>query len=601
LLAGYGLLCRCQLLAQVLSLPGRPADALSGSEFAKQIAMLPLLQREEAAYEQILAGNVPSFLRHLCPVQVTNEVHERTNRATFFVTPDYLAVGSDADYFLMPLSPQTAQRLADTLGCCLPTRKMVDATYSAAPVKLFPSPIPPGPAMTTVAVFSNHNSTIHEQRAEQSTTYPLGELVAGHKKDVVISAKLATAPGKLAIYGWHKTNGEPTQPLYLGHTTAWVDYSQCSRLVLQKMIVNGQTKTVTEVLADPALAGLLSDEGPIPTSRYQTNAPSTRPGLAAASSNSIPDHAPGITLVLLASSTNAFHERLSSFSLEPEVSVQVNEPADERFTLGTKVSLVCYALPNGNTTAQTVGKAMQPGDDWHYDIQHIGAQTRFLRERIQDRVIVVAYLENALKSWPAWRKKYGDQRIPEIMAAVKSIYPGRAVELVLSSHSGGGSLVFGYLNAVERIPQDVVRLAFLDSTYSYDRELGHRDKLVTWLRGSDRHFLCVLAYDDAVALLDGKTFVTAAGGTWGTSHELQRDLAEVFRFAARTNAGFQTFTALDNRVQFILKENPDQRILHTVQVERNGFIHSLLSGTPRESQGYEYFGPRAYSKWIDSE
>jgi hypothetical protein len=262
---------------------------------------------------------------------------------------------------------------------------------------------------------------------------------------------------------------------------------------------------------------------------------------------------------------------------------------------------VFYALPNGNTTAQTVGRSLQPGDDWHFDIQHIGGQTRFLRERIQDRVLVVAYLENSIESWPAWRKKYGDQRIAEILAAVESIYAGCEVELTLSSHSGGGSLVFGYLNAVKVIPKDVMRLSFIDSTYSYDRARGHRDKLASWLKASDRHFLCVLAYNDAVALLDGKPFVSAEGGAWGKSHQLQRDLAETFTFTARTNAGFQRFTALDDRVQFILKENPARKVLHTVQVERNGFIHSLLSGTPRESEGYEYFGPRAYSKWIQNE
>ena len=51
-------------------------------------------------------------------------------------------------------------------------------------------------------------------------------------------------------------------------------------------------------------------------------------------------------------------------------------------------------------------------------------------------------------------------------------------------------------------------------------------------------------------------------------------------------------------MQFILKENPDRKIFHTVQVERNGFIHSILSGTADEGKGYEYFGPRAYAQWI---
>ena len=208
---------------------------MSGSEFAKSVEALDSKEREQKIYQQIAAGNVPDFLRKLVPVRVQAVADDKTNAATYYVTPDYLAVGSDADYFLMPLSPQTAQRLANALACSLPTRKMVDAIYSAATVKLVPSPIPPSPAMTTVEVFSNHNSMVRKQRAEQLTAHPLGALVAGHKKDVVLSAKLALAPGKVAIYGWHKTNGVPLQPLYLGHTAAWVDYSQCSRLVQQLM------------------------------------------------------------------------------------------------------------------------------------------------------------------------------------------------------------------------------------------------------------------------------------------------------------------------------------------------------------------------------
>ena len=72
------------------------------------------------------------------------------------------------------------------------------------------------------------------------------------------------------------------------------------------------------------------------------------------------------------------------------------------------VGLVLYALPNGNTIEQTAGKKMAPGDDWHFDIQHIAAQTRFLRERIEGYNLVVAYLEADQKSWPAWKKAHPD-------------------------------------------------------------------------------------------------------------------------------------------------------------------------------------------------
>ncbi len=572
------------LQAGTLPLPERATNAFSGNQFAEKVAGLTLPEREREVYHEVLAGNVPDFLRRLWPVQTVDVVDGHTNTATFFVTPDYLAVGSDADYLLMPLSPGMAQQLADKLHCSLPTRKMVDDVYAAAEVKLSPSPIPPSPKMTTVEVFSNHNAAVYRRRADQLALHALGVLVAGHKKDVVISAKLAAAPGKVAIYGWHRTNGVPIQPLYLGHTETWVDYSQCIRLAAQAMLVNGTNTTISAVLRDPKLAALLSDEGVVSEPRY---------GQAPAGVGAPPK--------VEWQRNAAFSERLASFPLEPGVKVQLNAPAEEAFTADKPLLLVFYALPNGNTTAQTVGKVLQPGDDWHYDIQHIGAQTRFLREILKDRLLVVAYLENNLKSWPAWRKQHGDILIRGIFDSVKKVFPGRPLEVVLSGHSGGGSLVFGYLNMMETIPDEIVRIAFLDSNYAYDAARGHAAKLAAWL-GRDRpHYLCVLAYNDAVALLDGKSFVSASGGTWGKSHEMQHDLAPYFAFTARTNAGFQTFSALGGRVQFILKENPDRKVLHTVQVERNGFIHSLLIGTPAENQGYEYFGPRAYSKWVQGE
>jgi hypothetical protein len=112
----------------------------------------------------------------------------------------------------------------------------------------------------------------------------------------------------------------------------------------------------------------------------------------------------------------------------------------------------------------------------------------------------------------------------------------------------------------------------------------------------------VLAYDDAAALLDGKPFVSAEGGTWGRSHAMLKDLGAQFEFTSRTNSnGLEQCSALGGRAQFLLKENPDHKIFHTVQVERNGFIHAMVSGTADEGCGYEYFGPRAYTQWILSE
>ena len=119
--------------------------------------------------------------------------------------------------------------------------------------------------MTTVAVFLRHNEIV---RAARAGNVPLGALVAGHKKDVVIANKVFATTGKVAIYGWHKLDGKPIQPLYTGHTASYADYSHGIRLVSRRIVVNGMTRSIAEVLADPALAPLLSNDGVMRQTRY---------------------------------------------------------------------------------------------------------------------------------------------------------------------------------------------------------------------------------------------------------------------------------------------------------------------------------------------
>jgi hypothetical protein len=244
---------------------------------------------------------------------------------------------------------------------------------------------------------------------------------------------------------------------------------------------------------------------------------------------------------------------------------------------------------------------LKDGEDWHFDIQHIAAQLRWLRAREPAANLVMAYLQTDERSWVAWRRKRedGTKRIGEIVEALRQRFPG--AKLVLTGHSAGGTFTFGYLDGLERIPDDIERIAFLDSNYAYDSAKGHEVKLAQWLMGADERRLCVLAYEDHVALLDGKTFVSESGGTWGRSQAMLRDLGTQFSFARTDQAGLRHHGALDGRVQFFLKENPARAILHTRQVEWNGFIHAMLVGTPREGQGYVYLGERVYSDLIAPE
>jgi hypothetical protein len=76
------------------------------------------------------------------------------------------------------------------------------------------------------------------------------------------------------------------------------------------------------------------------------------------------------------------------------------------------------------------------------------------------------------------------------------------------------------------------------------------------------------------------------------------DLEPSMPFTKKLSDGLERSTALRGRVTFLREENPERKVLHTVQVEKNGFIESLLAGTKLEGVDYTYFGERAYTRFI---
>jgi len=178
---------------------------------------------------------------------------------TFCVMPDYLAVGSDADALLVPMGLQTALEVADTLGFALPTPRLVDAIYAAAPIKLAPEPLPASTAMRGTPYLVEHDARIAEQRS--SIAAAPGVLTAGHKKDLVLSDRLLALPGRVAIYGWHTDAGHPIQPLSTVHGERYADYSHGVRLISRIVYVNGAPRGFFDVLMDPALQFLMGSDG----------------------------------------------------------------------------------------------------------------------------------------------------------------------------------------------------------------------------------------------------------------------------------------------------------------------------------------------------
>lgn len=184
-------------------------------------------------------------------MSIMDSISGKRIRAHYFVSPDYFSVGNNDNWARVPITPMAAQKIADTLHCFLPTSKMVDDIYANAAVK--PEPLPMYALRDSTPTMWQHHLMIEGQRQGRKG------LIAGIKKDVVISGKISrdSRPNRVAIYGWHKPDGQPVQPFYTGHVNWYVDYSHGIRLVHETIYVQGKPMHYTEVLQHPVFKRLL--------------------------------------------------------------------------------------------------------------------------------------------------------------------------------------------------------------------------------------------------------------------------------------------------------------------------------------------------------
>ncbi len=301
-------------------------------------------------------------------------------------------------------------------------------------------------------------------------------------------------------------------------------------------------------------------------------------------------------LMMMSNALFASQDSVFSFRFRNDVTITADLPRN--FSSKKNTQIVLFALPNGNTTAQTMGKKMQIGDDWHFDIQHIAAQTRFVKNELPKENIIVVYLENDLKAWPQWKRVHENYTdiLPAIVDTIIQVLAIKNYSLHLNGHSGGGAFVLGYIQSQKKIPDHINRISFLDSDYGYDSSFTK--KFVDWLKKNRSNHLSVFAYNDSVVVYNGKPLVSPTGGTWYRSKLMMKDLSADFPFKITRNDSAVQYSS-KNRINFFLVDNPDKKIYHTVQVERNGFIHSMLIGTKQESKDYVYWGKRAYENYIE--
>jgi hypothetical protein len=252
--------CRSLKINPVGQSAGLP---LTGSAFYQQAASYGWKERDSLALKMFSAGIAPRRFTRLVPiVSRWTDSSGKMWRGRLFVTQDYFMVGTRHDFARIPITPMAAQNMADLTYSSLPTRKLVDLIHEQSRVKL--EPVPLYAHRDSTVIMRHHDLIIEGQRKGRNG------LISGIKKDVVLSSRdvWKGKTHRVAIYGWHKTDGRPIQPLYAGHVDWYVDYSHGIRLVSRKVKVNGRTMDYISLLNHPVLRKLVTDEGGKMMDRY---------------------------------------------------------------------------------------------------------------------------------------------------------------------------------------------------------------------------------------------------------------------------------------------------------------------------------------------
>jgi hypothetical protein len=227
------------------------------------IKMPPGPAREEFVYNAAIKQGPP---KNMVPVTVDAPGGVKV---TYNVLSDYLTV----DGLRVPLSPVTAQRIANHFNMSLPTQKMSKDIYNAADTKVRANPLSgtgytgvDGKRYSAEDVIKNRigasDAAIYYSKLTDQEVAKAGKnpgLIAGHGKDIL---EPIDNPNDVSMGGWQGNDKNPIQPYtaaHKGEAEHHTEYALYTRLIGNNVTItapNGKVihTTMNKLRASPTLS-----------------------------------------------------------------------------------------------------------------------------------------------------------------------------------------------------------------------------------------------------------------------------------------------------------------------------------------------------------
>lgn len=286
----------------------------TGTQFREILKNLSVGQREVAIRDALEKGETPAWVTPSIPITVQANINGKLRELTYWVSPDVLAIGTNNDFVRVRPWPSTFQWYADKHDLVMPTTRMIDQIFKAAPYKFAPELVHPHSVSTESWLKSDDQIAA---QAGKIGYFPGIGLAAGMMKDVVNGPGLDGT--KVAIYGWHdpaNTTGigrSPIQTYSTIHESQFSDYSHGARLVRRGAVLDGAEVDLGKVMTDPELyplvqkvigeAGAVQGEaGPLTSDKFPITTANSPPTMLAMSFSSSDEGPPtGLAPMIAAS------------------------------------------------------------------------------------------------------------------------------------------------------------------------------------------------------------------------------------------------------------------------------------------------------------